>query len=64
MTINTICKAPMTRLGVTPDRNGLANPVERLRCAAVAFVECMEPEVARRPASITEIIGMACAQKR
>ena len=32
--------------------------VVRLRYAAVASVGCMEPEVARRPASVTEIIGM------
>jgi hypothetical protein len=31
--------------------------VERLLYAAVASVECMELEVAHRPASVTETIG-------
>ena len=34
------------------------------RFAAVASVVCMEPEVAHRPASVTEIIGTARGQKR
>jgi hypothetical protein len=54
----------MTHLGVTPDRNGQVIAVERLRCAAVGCVECMGLEAARRPASVTETIGMADARKR
>jgi hypothetical protein len=45
----------MAHLGVPPDRNGA---VDRLRCAAVGCVECMGPEVARQPISVTENIGM------
>jgi len=37
---------------------------ERLRYGAAASVACMGPEVARRPASVTEIIGTARAQRR
>ena len=36
----------------------------RLRYAAFASVGCMELERARRPASVTEIIGTVRAQKR
>jgi hypothetical protein len=54
----------MTRLAATPNQNEQGIRVERLRHAAVASVECMELEVARRPATVTEIIGTAREQKR
>ena len=49
----------MTRLGAQPHRNEQASPVERLRYAAVAFVGCTELAVARQPATVTGITGMA-----
>ena len=52
------------RLAATPNRNEQGSAVERLRYAAVASVECMELEMARRPASVTETIGTALAQKK
>jgi hypothetical protein len=62
-----VAEASLKLIGVTSGcirMRGLRNKVLRLPYAAVASVECMEPEVARQPASVTENIGMACERRR
>ena len=49
-------KAPTMPLDARPNRNEQGSHVVRLRFSAV---ECMEPEVAHRPASAAETIGTA-----
>jgi len=54
-------KAPTMPLDARLNRNEQGSHVVRLRFAAV---ECMEPEVAHRPASAAETIGTAREQRR
>ena len=62
--INPMPSAPEARLAAKLNRSRQVSTVERLRYTDIAFAECKAPAVVHRPASVTEIIGTADAQRR